>query len=277
MQTAMRSLLTSDVTRIIAITNQKGGVGKTTTAVNLASCLAHAGSRVLLVDMDPQANATGGCGLDVRSLEISIYDVLLGLEDIAGSVVDTGFRFSIIPAVHDLAGAQVELHDLGDRDHRLKSALAKVCGDFDIILIDCAPALNVLTLNALAAADEVMIPVQCEYYALEGLTSLMKTIDMVRNGLNPGLEISGLIRTMFDRRNGLAVEVSDQLNDHFPDTLLRTVIPRNVRLAEAPGHGLPIIDYDRRCTGAQAYLALGCEVLRRNRLKRGNPDGSTKS
>ncbi|MCY3768766.1 MAG: ParA family protein [Gammaproteobacteria bacterium] len=251
------------MTRIIAITNQKGGVGKTTTAINLVSALAHAGYRGLLVDMDPQGNATVGCGIAVRETEASIYEVLLGEADVADTVVSTQGGFRLLPSHPDLAGAQVELNSLDRKEGRLGAVLAKIAHEYDNVLIDCPPVLNILTVNALVAAREVLIPVQCEYLALEGLASLMKTISLVQEGLNPELEITGLVRTMFDGRNTLANEVSEQLREHFPDKLFRTVVPRNIRLAEAPGHGKPVLEYDRRCAGSQAYLALMSELLRR--------------
>ncbi len=257
------------MTRVIAITNQKGGVGKTTTAINLASSLTHAGSKVLLIDMDPQGNATVGSGLAMRELENSIYEVLLGEFSAAQAIQKTDYNFDVIPSHPDLAGAQVEMNDLDEHDFRLKNVLAAVRGNYDVVLIDCAPALNILTVNALIAATEVLIPVQCEYYALEGLTSLVETINLVKEGLNPGLDISGLVRTMYDGRNTLAVEVSEQLQEHFPERLYRTVIPRNVRLAEAPSHGKPVLEYDRKCAGSQAYLALACELLRRQPVAAG--------
>ncbi len=251
------------LTRIIAITNQKGGVGKTTTAINLASSLNHAKSRVLLVDMDPQGNATVGCGIAMRELENSVYEVLVDDCDIDDALTVTEYGFRILPSHPDLSGAQVELAEHEQRDYKLKNALAGAVHDFDVVLIDCAPALNVLTVNSLTAASEVLIPVQCEYYALEGLTSLVETIARVKERLNPGLEILGLFRTMYDGRNNLGIEVSEQLAEHFPEKLFRTIIPRNVRLAEAPSHGKPVLEYDRGCTGARAYTALACELLRR--------------
>ncbi len=251
------------MSRIIAITNQKGGVGKTTTAINLASSLARSKRRILLLDTDPQGNATVGCGIAMREQNTTIYEVLLGEAAIASAIQKTDFGFSILPSHPDLSGAQVEMPNLPHKDHRLQNAINEVVDRFDIILIDCAPALNVLTINALVAASEVLIPVQCEYYALEGLTSLLETIGLVTEGLNPDLQILGLVRTMFDIRNTLAQEVSAQLQEHFPDNLFRTVIPRNVRLAEAPSYGQPVLDYDRLCAGSQAYLALASEVLRR--------------
>lgn len=238
-------------------------MGKTTTAINLASSLAYAGSRVLLIDMDPQGNATVGSGLPMRELETSVYEVLLGESTVAEAITATDYKFDVLPSHPDLAGAQVEMNDLENHDHRMKSALEKVVGNYDIVLIDCAPALNILTVNALVSATEVLIPVQCEYYALEGLSSLVETINLVKEGLNPELIISGLVRTMYDGRNSLSMEVSEQLEEHFSDQLFRTVIPRNVRLAEAPSYGKPVLEYDRKCAGSQAYLALACELLRR--------------
>ena len=253
--------------RVIAITNQKGGVGKTTTAINLAASLTQSGSRVLLIDMDPQGNATVGCGIAMRELNASIYDVLLGEAQSADVIYKTDFSFWVMPSGPDLVGAQVELYTQKNRDHRLKMALDGVIDNYDIVLIDCAPTLNILTINALTAAGEVLIPVQCEYYALEGLTSLIETIELVKERLNPQLGIAGLVRTMYDGRNRLSVEVSEQLIEYFPNSLYRTVIPRNIRLAEAPSYGKPILEYDNKCAGAQAYLALACEVLRRKESK----------
>ena len=213
--------------------------------------------------MDPQGNATVGSGIAMRELEVTVYDVLLGETGISQAIVATDNKYHVLPSDPDLSGAQVEMGDIESRDHRLELALREVTGEFEIVLIDCPPALNVLTVNALVAAGEVLIPVQCEYYALEGLTSLIETIDLVKQGLNPALEILGLVRTMYDGRNNLAVEVSEQLQEHFPDKLFRTLIPRNVRLAEAPSYGMPVLDYDRHCAGSQAYLALASELLRR--------------
>ncbi len=251
------------MTRILAIANQKGGVGKTTTAINLAACLVRASNRVLLVDIDPQGNSTAGSGVSMRDLEAGTYEVLLGEAGIDDAIVPTGAGYELLPSNPDLAGAQVELQELDRRDYRLRDAIGSLKGRFDMVVMDCPPSINVLTINALVAAREVLIPVQCEYYALEGLASLIETVDLVRQGLNPELRILGLVRTMYDRRNSLAWEVSEQLSQHFEDTLFRTIIPRNVRLAEAPGYGRPVIDYDRNCAGSQAYLALACEVLRR--------------
>jgi chromosome partitioning protein len=250
--------------RILAITNQKGGVGKTTTGVNLAASLAAARRRVLLVDLDPQGNATMGSGVDKRSQQATVYQVLLG----SHSVADVRVRseqggYDLVPANRELAGAEVELVEMEHRETQLKDALAAVAHEYDFILIDCPPALNLLTVNGLTAAQAVMIPMQCEYYALEGLSDLVETIKKVRANLNPGLEIEGLLRTMYDPRNMLAQQVSAQLLEHFGDKVYRTVIPRNVRLAEAPSHGVPALKFDQASKGAQAYLALAGEMLNR--------------
>jgi len=247
--------------RILAITNQKGGVGKTTTSINLAASLALAGRKVLLVDLDPQGNATMGSGVDKRKLQRSVYQVLLGSADASGTIVKGSSGFDLLPANRDLAGAEVELIDLPQREARLKAALASVSERYDFILLDCPPALNLLTVNGLCAAHAVMIPMQCEYYALEGLSDLVQTIKKVRVSLNPNLEIEGLLRTMYDPRNTLAQQVSEQLQRHFGDKVYRTVIPRNVRLAEAPSHGIPVVALDKQSKGALAYLALAGEML----------------
>jgi chromosome partitioning protein len=252
------------VTRILAIANQKGGVGKTTTTVNLAAGLAMSGLRVLLVDLDPQGNATMGSGIDKRSLPETVYHVLLGLAT-AEHVRVTAERggYDLLPANRELAGAEVELVELDHRETRLKSALAQISGRFDFVLLDCPPSLSLLTVNAFVAADAVVIPMQCEYYALEGLSDLVNTVRKVRQTLNPNLEIEGLLRTMFDPRNTLAQQVSDQLRQHFGAKVYETVIPRNVRLAEAPSHGTPGVSYDASSKGAQACLALAQELLQR--------------
>ena len=252
------------MSRIIAITNQKGGVGKTTTSVNLAASLAATKRRVLLIDLDPQGNATMGSGVDKRTVEASVYDVLVdgrGIRDAAMAAGQSGF--TILPANDDLTGAEIALLDLPHREQRLKRALQEVAGDYDYVLIDCPPSLNMLTLNALVAAEGILIPMQCEYYALEGLTALMRTVDKIRATLNPQLQLEGVLRTMYDPRNNLATDVSSQLVAHFGDRVYRTVVPRNVRVAEAPSHGLPVLLYDKTSRGAQAYLALAGEVLRR--------------
>jgi chromosome partitioning protein len=255
--------------KILAITNQKGGVGKTTTGVNLAASLAAAKQRVLLIDLDPQGNATTGVGtLKLKALP-TVYQVLLGNATCAQARIATRFGFDLIPANRELAGAEVEMVEIERRETRLKEALDAIANEYDFILIDCPPALNLLTVNGLTAAQAVMIPMQCEYYALEGLTDLVQTVRKVRAHLNPGLQIEGLLRTMFDPRNTLARQVSAQLVEHFGDKVYRTVIPRNVRLAEAPSHGMPALDFDAGSKGAQAYLALAGEMLNRLPLHSG--------
>ena len=247
--------------RILAIANQKGGVGKTTTSINLAASLALAGRRVLLIDLDPQGNATMGSGVDKRSVEATVYDVLLGSKPLSLTRVRSGANYDLIPSNRELAGAEVELVNLPERETRLKEALKEVQEQYDFVLIDCPPALNLLTLNGLCAAQAVMIPMQCEYYALEGLSDLVQTIKKVRAHLNPVLEIEGLLRTMYDPRNTLAQQVSDQLQQHFGEKVYRTIIPRNIRLAEAPSYGVPVMNLDRQSKGALAYLALAGEML----------------
>ena len=252
------------MTRTMAITNQKGGVGKTTTTVNLAASLAAAKKRVLLVDLDPQGNATMGSGIDKAAQEVTVYDVLLGEATIPQARVkyEQG-RYDVLTANRDLAGAEIELVNVEGREMRLKEQIATVAEEYDYVLVDCPPALNMLTLNGLCAADSVMIPMQCEYYALEGLSDLVNTIRKVRENLNPQLEIEGLLRTMFDPRNSLAQQVSAQLQQHFGDKVYRTVIPRNIRLAEAPSYGVPALYHDAQSKGTQAYLALAGEILNR--------------
>jgi chromosome partitioning protein len=254
------------VARIFCIANQKGGVGKTTTSVNLAAGLAAQGQRVLLVDLDPQGNATMGSGIDKRALRLSVYHVLIGQAGVAQARArsESG-GFDMLPSNRELAGAEVELVDLDDRETRLKSALAAVAADYDFVLVDCPPSLSMLTLNGLCAAHGVVIPMQCEYFALEGLADLVNTIKRVAANLNPDLTVIGLLRVMYDPRMTLQQQVSEQLVAKFGDKVFSTIIPRNVRLAEAPSYGMPGVVYDRGSRGAQAYVSFGAEMIERVR------------
>lgn len=249
--------------KILAITNQKGGVGKTTTCVNLAASLAHQGKKVLLIDLDPQGNASTGSGIDKAHLKYSIYHVLINNKTLQEVIVRSEQGgFDVAPSNRELAGAEVELVNEMARETRLKQAIAQLGNKYDYVLLDCPPALNLVTVNALTAAHSVMIPMQCEYYALEGLSDLVNTIKKVRAHLNPVLEIEGLLRTMFDNRNMLASQVSSQLVSHFGKKVYQTVIPRNIRLAEAPSYGMPVLVYDKASKGAMAYVELANEIIR---------------
>ena len=248
--------------KIIAVVNQKGGVGKTTTAVNLTAALSEAGKKVLLCDFDPQANATSGLGLEKRKLSHSVYDVIINEVPAKEVIAKTPYG-DVLPASADLAGAAVELITMPEPNYRLKNALAQVRDEYDMILIDCPPSLELLTLNGLAAADGILVPVQCEYYALEGLADLMTTLRLAKKRMNPNLEIFGVLLTMFDGRTNFSTQVAQEVRKHFPGKVYATVIPRNVRLAEAPSHGLPVTVYDRHSRGAQAYRTVAQEIIKK--------------
>lgn len=252
--------------KIISITNQKGGVGKTTTAINISASLAVAEKKVLLVDLDPQGNASSGCGVDRKVLTASIYDAFIGKIDAKGLILSTELKcLKLIPASIDLIGAELELVDITDRESVLKKAIEPLRKDFDFVVLDCPPSLGLLTVNALTAADSVIIPVQCEYYAMEGLSQILKTIDLVQRSLNRALIIEGILLTMFDSRNNLSHQVADEIKGHFKDKVFNSIIPRNVALGEAPSHGKPIVLYSIGSKGAQSYLELALEVIKNDK------------
>lgn len=252
------------MSKIICIANQKGGVGKTTTAVNLSASLAAAEKKVLLVDMDPQGNASSGVGIDKTSLESSIYDLIINGEDPSKQILDTELKtLQVLAATPDLAGAELELIDIPEREMQLKKILANLKREYDFIIIDCPPSLGLLTLNAMTAADSVIVPLQTEFYAMEGLSQIVRTIRLVQKGLNPGLQIEGIVLTMYDSRNNLSKQVDEEIRTHFGEQVFKTVIPRNIRLSEAPSHGKPVILYDITSRGAVAYLELAKELMQR--------------
>ncbi|MCC8059977.1 MAG: AAA family ATPase [Clostridiales bacterium] len=250
--------------RIIAIANQKGGVGKTTTAINLSACLAEAGQKVLTVDFDPQGNATSGLGFEKGYMDKTVYELLIGECSVEECIIrDVQENLDVLPSDVDLAAVEIELLDVEDKEKLLGRELQKVEAEYDFIIIDCPPSLNLLTINALVAADTVLVPIQCEYYALEGLSQILQTVDLVRKKLNPRLELEGVVFTMYDARTNLSLEVVENVKSHLNRTIYKTIIPRNVRLAEAPSHGMPINLYDSRSSGAESYRMLAAEVISR--------------
>ena len=251
--------------RIIAIANQKGGVGKTTTAINLSACLAEAGQRVLVIDIDPQGNTTSGLGVDKNDVDNTIYEVILRTIDIKEAIQKNAFEnLDIIPSNVNLAGAEIDLIDVDEREYVLKNSIAEVRGEYDFVILDCPPSLSMLTVNAMTAANTVLVPIQCEYYALEGLTQLMHTINLVKKKLNPKLELEGVVFTMYDSRTNLSLQVVENVKDNLKENIYKTIIPRNIRLAEAPSHGLPINIYDTKSSGAESYRLLAEEVIKRD-------------
>jgi len=254
--------------KIIAVVNQKGGVGKTTTAVNLTAALTEAGKKVLLCDFDPQANATSGFGIEKRKIKHSVYDIVVNETPAADVIIKTKYG-DVLPSHPDLAGAAVELISMPEPNYRLRKALNEIRSNYDLIFIDCPPSLEMLTLNGLAAADGILVPVQCEYYALEGLADLMMTLRLAKKRMNPDLEIFGVLLTMFDGRTNFSTQVAEEVRKHFPGKVYATVIPRNVRLAEAPSHGLPVTAYDRSSRGADAYRAVAAEIIKKINHQKG--------
>ena len=256
---------TTDMGKIIALANQKGGVGKTTTAINLAASLATLEKSVLVVDADPQANASSGLGVDIREVECSLYDCIVDGADGRDAIYTTDIEgLDIIPSHIDLVGAEIEMLKLDNRERRISQLLRPICDEYDYVLIDCSPSLGLITVNSLTAADSVIIPVQCEYFALEGISKLLNTIKIIKNKLNPRLEIEGFLLTMYDSRLRLANQIYDEVKRHFQELVFKTVIQRNVKLSESPSHGLPVILYDADSTGARNYLALAKEIIKRN-------------
>jgi len=261
-----------DLGQVVAVANQKGGVGKTTTAINLGTALAACGKTILLIDIDPQGNASTGLGVGQAAREVTTYDVMLGRAKLGDAVIATRIPgFDLVPSVVDLSAAEVEMVERERREFRLRDALAALEKDYDYVFIDCPPSLGLLTVNALVAARAVLVPLQCEFFALEGLSLLLRTVERVRRNFNPGLEVQGILLTMFDRRNNLAQQVATDVRSFLGERVYETMIPRNVRVSEAPSHGMPVLLYDFRCSGSQAYVQLAGEVLRRQQLARAAP------